>query len=198
MEEQDAQQFLIYLDGSSVVTFKLDLVQDTFVECAHSIQPPEPDGLVDATGGVLKMPDISDIDDDPIIVVCGGQLFKENKPSDKCMILNKQKDDQFLLSTNGLLNRNRFGAASVVIDNGNTLWLTGGMSSSAENIAVRTSELVNMIDISSGLIYDTNGQGPTLPEAELSDHCITKIGPNIALLTGGTSVIISSGKRGNW
>ena len=72
------------------------------------------------------------------------------------------------------------------------------MSSSAENIAVRTSELVNMIDISSGLIYDTNGQGPTLPEAELSDHCITKIGPNIALLTGGTSVIISSGKRGNW
>ena len=152
---------------------KLDL--DIDVGCVHSLLPPM---LTHATGGILTAPD----SDEPIAVICGGE--------DLCQILTESDNDDvldpdFSLSSGGLLNMKRSGAASLIIDNGSTVWVIGGVSSSDLD-AVRDTEFVTISRTSSMTNpgFPTNGAGPQLYEG-LAHHCVVKVGPKKAILVGG-------------
>ncbi len=167
-----SNRFIIYVDGwqeSRVVVLRVD--QDTLVECAHSILPPE-NGLIHATGGFLEAQDNQD--EDPVAVVCGGDFWVESVLNDRCMIL----DDA---SGGGFLNKARIGAASVVIDNGKTLWVTGGQD---QESYLSDTEFISRSNLQPLLTLTTAEQGPHLPQA-LSDHCLVKVGPQMAIVTGG-------------
>ncbi len=191
---EDHVQFLLYFPGKrfEAAVFKVD--QDALLECAHSLLPLEA-SLVDATGGVLRVPGETD---EPVPVVCGGEFIasSDNRANDKCMIINSEEPlhksvrSRKTLTANGILNHFRIGAASTVIDNGYTLWVTGGKLEDAQ----RTTELVGSIGSNPDIIYDTNGAGPLLPGAELTEHCLTKVGPKTAMLIGGTNEI--AGEKG--
>ena len=155
--------------------FKLDSAYEDFaVECANSILPPDK-GLVDASGGVLVSPD-----EQYAVVVCGGEFVLDNSngnnPNYECMVLN---DIPVKLSANGFLNAKRIGSASMIIDNGNTLWVTGGADSHS------TTEFVTAMNVEDS--FWTNNAGPILPNSQLEYHCLTKLGPEVAAMIGGKS-----------
>ncbi len=167
---------------SSINVFKLE--GDTFVECVHSILPPE-NGLILATGGIL------DIDEEPVAVVCGGELVIDNangnQPNDRCLILNEDHlpdsvtGSYQVQSGGGSLNMPRIGAASLVIDNGNTLWITAGTNDNEYTEFATITRIDHEIDELS-----TNGLGPKMPNEEsLSLHCLVSLGQDVAILIGG-------------
>ncbi len=192
MPGEDQPSFLLYVDGwtqSSIVVLKVDM--DNVIECAHSISPPE-NMLVDAIGGVLTAPN----SDEPMAVICGGEYGSEQSGSytnhDKCLMLTEDKtstsrmDGMPLgLSAGGILNSDRVGSASTVINNGSALWITGGVYGL---FARKDSELVGISNSNeNSAIHNDglpNGPGPDLPE-HVSHHCFQKVGPQIAIVVGG-------------
>ncbi len=119
----------------------LKLEQDRVVECSHSILAPV-HSLNQATGGMLTSVDM----DGMVAVICGGQDSNINGlMNQKCFVLNEEEppsavfsgpivdegewsnQSQFTISAQGNLNSHRIGSASMVVDSGSSLWMTGGL-----------------------------------------------------------------------
>ncbi len=183
---------LIYLNGlpeSSIAVYKFE--QGIFVECGHSLIPPEKP-LILATGGILRVPQSLDDESAVVAVVCGGEFVDDdsnnNKPNDRCMILHDNDLTDLsnqVLSSDGFLNAPRVGAVSLTIDNGNTLWLTGGIDSLTSEFVVISGKA----SASDSLGYSINAVGPSLPELGKPSgfQCFTKIGPEVVMIMGGKS-----------
>ena len=152
------------------------------VECAHSIIPPEKK-LTHASGGFL----IQDPDpDNAVAVLCGGDVDEtfDKSTLGECQILmsGESHPQDIKISAKGLLNHIRAGAKSLVVDDGRTLWLTGG---SHEEI-YSASEYVSVLPRNSTNVFPTNGAGPALP-LNLVHHCVVRITSEVAMLMGGAS-----------
>ena len=80
----------------------------------------------------------------------------------------------------GLLRHARAGAASLVLDNGRSLWVTGGRQNSDET-TIWSSEILSL-GLDPSLI---SSYGPDLPIAGLKHHCLEMVGPKVAILIGG-------------
>ncbi len=166
------------------------------VECAHSILPPFDTNskLTLATGGILTTED----SDEPLAVLCGGELMdndsKSNMPNKMCTILteNHLKSKDISISGYGSLNIERVGAASVVKDNGSTLWVIGGFFESMDQ-AVRDSEFVSLSrkNSSKSNIFPRNAAGPRT-EQMIAHHCLEMVDAEVAILVGG--MYISNGQ----
>ncbi len=173
--------FIIYVDDT-ITVLKLD--QDGVTECVHTIIPPE-NMMIHATGGVLSIPRGNGVEEQAA-VICGGE-FEDASLNSKCMILNKNKPPStsvarspsqvYHLSAGGFLNIQRTGGASLVIDNGKALWVTGG---SADWDSSEFVEIVN----NSNNIFPTNGVGPSLL-LTLRHHCLETISHTVAMIMGG-------------
>ena len=108
-------------------------------------------------------------------ILCGGLNATDKDdpiPSDKCVHL-------VMPSTMTLPNLQtaRVFAASAVLANETTLWVTRGYTSDQENKPLDSTEL---IDIERG----TNDEGPTLP-MPLLFHCLVQLNNDQVLLVGG-------------
>ncbi len=179
--QDQKEEFLIYLNGwfeSTIAVYTLDPVHNGLMECAHSIVPPEKP-LVLATGGVLKGQTNTDT-----AVVCGGEFIIEdsndNIANDRCTILKSVTSSSNIeaLSSSGLLNIERIGASSLVLDNGKTLWVTGGTDAQSNT---------EFVTIHNGREYWTNAVGPSLPGQPAGFQCFTNVGPEVAIIIGGKS-----------
>ncbi len=190
LDEEHTPNFLIYIDGwtkSLILVFKFE--HNVLVECAHSLVPPKK-GLIHATSGILTAEDT----DEPNIIVCGGDDSNSNAPNENCMMLSKNEPSAEVVSSagfsvsltsGGFLNADRTGSASLVIDNGRTLWVTGGFIDDLFERGRKDTEFLSIAKVSQGeLQFPTNGAGPELPN-DLYDHCLNAIGPEVAILTGG-------------
>ncbi len=202
--------FLIYIDGwtkASVIVMKVEAADEetSIAECSHSILPPFA-ALLHATGGVLTLPTGGEsqelqVDKEPLAMVCGGEFLIDdpsiNTPNQKCDIL--VEDDiaaavnplalQLLsgqmLSAGGVHNNLRIGAASLVVDSGNALWMTGGTGNQHESQS--DSEFVAVVGMSKMGAFATNLAGPALPDREpLAHHCLTRVSRDVALVIGGS------------
>ncbi len=167
--------------GSSISAFKVD--HDNVVECAHLLVPTERD-LIDATGGVM----LTKATEELAAVVCGGEDSYKAKHK-KCFILNSNQDENQLATTVKSLNTDRIGAASLVIDYGKTLWVTGGFNGHGIPSGIASTEFVTLSgNISSGGIEGAelfNEHGPSFLKSNLFHHCLVKIGSEMAILIGG-------------
>ena len=82
------------------------------------------------------------------------------------------------------LSQRRYGAASIVIDNGKTLWITGGKSSQGY---LKSTEFVTLKDDSTDLNPSSSFSiqpGPDLPIAT-AHHLLIKLNSTTAMLIGG-------------
>ena len=170
----------MYVDGwSQSATVVLKLEQDNVVECAHSISPMQ-QALTLATGGVLTT-----ATNQSVAVVCGGE--DGNLSNKKCLILTEEErtgqrsyeDDEIFISAHGILNYERVGSGSLVVEDGSSLWLAGGQK---EKLSRRDSEFVSFFRNLSA--FSTNAAGPALPKG-VYHHCLQKIGPTMAVVIGG-------------
>ncbi len=161
----------------------LDLdLEHVVVECAHSILATEKQ-LIHASGGVLTIPD-SDID---VAVICGGEFAQQTSEQShkKCIILSDEQvtiKDGSSFSLGDFLNEDRIDAAALAIDNGSTLWVTGGFffQPDATETSQITTELVTIRD--NGI--PSNAFWLEMPEF-LFHHCLVKVGPDVAMIIGG-------------
>ena len=142
-------------------------------------------------------------------MICGGEFVQkddtDNKtPNEKCRILDtsherqspnsnsvKQRSKTLSVGAGGQLNRKRIGAASLLLNNGKMLWVTGG-TYQQYSIAVESydTEFLSVDSKKAGTCstdggeFPTNGAGPNLPES-LIYHCLEKVGPSVAIIIGG-------------
>ncbi len=159
-------------NNSFIEVFKLN-DHGEFWKCAHSLTLPK--ALVDATGGVLA-PGGGQLK----IVVCGGRNWDNEKIINAmCYSLSDPNSE-----VSGRLSTPRQGSASLVIDSGTTLWITGGADT--EN-SLRISEYLQLDEVSQTLT--SFNQRQTLPRSR-QQHCLEKIGDSIAILAGGTFELI--------
>ena len=184
LEEGQDSDFVIYVDGwtqNAVVVLKV-MDHDTVIECSHTISPPG-QYLTEATGGMLTSSD----SDDLVAIVCGGTGGEEanlNLPVKNCWTLTEKFAEpsdagKFSTSADGLLNSDRIGSASLVIDNGSSLWVTGGLIGEWGR---NDSEIVT---VSKNTIpFSTNAAGPHIRSVGCY-HCIQAIGTSTIVVTGG-------------
>ncbi len=99
------------------------------------------------------------------LVICGG--YKGGSETDECWTLGSTAEF-------ATLDNPRTDTASIVLDAGQTLWITGGHSFGS---TLRTTEMVS----ASGIV----SSGPNLPE-QREDHCLVKINVTTAMLIGGS------------
>ncbi len=146
----------------------------------------------------------SSVDDVAVIVICGGEFVLKDdansrRPNDECFIVDSDEHhnsamttisraQDYNLSGGGLLNRWRKGTASLVLDSGRTLWLTGGSfggSYGTYETEFLTVDIKSSNSCSSSSGFPTNGGGPDLP-GTMFHHCLEKIGPAEVLVIAGT------------
>ncbi len=183
---------------SSIEALKLDH-HGNVVECSHSLLSPSESKLIHATGGVMTVPNTTN--ESIVAVVCGGEFTSENSNShyanDMCMFLLSDNSDhnqikldaqQFHLTAGGHLNYgSRIGAAILVVDNGGTLWVTGGENNVNDLNEISDTEFVAILtptEASASKDFSTNVVGLELHRA-YSHHCLEKIAPEVAVLIDG-------------
>ncbi len=122
-------------------------------------------------------------------VVCGGYRFaaeEEQIASKQCDILSpkgKYKNRQVPMSFA------RGQAASVVLDGGQTLWITGGQPQwNSKKQFLKTTEYLSPAS-------SKTEPGPDLKE-EIKGHCLIKINDTSVLLIGGSTKAMEKGKNG--
>ncbi len=164
------------------------MAKDAFVECGHSISPPETRIRL-ATGGMLTPADI----DEPVAVYCGGEFAQESSDgesaNDKCLILLEDQRPATGYVRSGdrrsvVLNHIRIGAASTVVNNGQTIWTTGGTGGATHSEPLANTEFVSIFKNQSGEMPLTNANGPDMP-SELLYHCSVVSGREVVMVVGG-------------
>ncbi len=115
---------------------------------------------------------LSDSEEEFMVVICGGQVIgTEGAENADCFSLHDQSTSS--------LSMPRVGAASLAIDGGRSLWVTGGISETSSAGDLFPTEIVaHQQDASSQA-------GALMPIHTLSHHCLEKINANTALLIGG-------------
>ncbi len=108
-------------------------------------------------------------------IICGGEEVDDFSENEMCYSLSELSHR---LQHPGKLQASRIGAASLVINNGTSFWITGGKDN---NHLFQTSEIVELTETGDSLI---TREGPTLPK-KLRHHCLTRVGPSIAIMVGG-------------
>ncbi len=147
------------------------------VECAHSLESPQE---VDwGTGGFL----VHDKKDNYTAIICGG------RDTDDSTIENgfcfSHNDPNIQRQFSGALSETRIGAASLIIDGGPLLWITGGKNSKHGSFS--STEIVQLVES-----QFVSRAGPSLPR-DLHHHCLEKIGPEVAILIGGLTSYQTTG-----
>ncbi len=153
--------FVILLSGLDIDVYKLG--QDDLSKCIHSLKTTK--NLANPTGGVVAF------QGDSVPIVCGGQEFGSVTENDNCFSLSSQPSDQIVATSNAA----RVGAASLVINNGKSIWLTGGFQ---EGFFLYSTETV-MQNSTSGSV-----EGLVLP-VTVAHHCLERIDKHSAILIGG-------------
>ncbi len=157
----------------SISVFKIG--EDGLFECTHTLQIKKV--LQFATGGIVV-----DHQGDLNPVVCGGKQRGSQTPNMKCNSLSKSathNTDVFSLSI--------IGATSLVIDNGDTLWIAGGNTADKT-----TTEFIAAKGKCVDSIFQLDGYGPMLPGPQtwpehnnLHFPCFERLGETTAILVGG-------------
>ncbi len=181
---EDSEQddgFLIYLDGSPGQTQMAEVFKLTqsnkLLDCVSSLAVPL--ALQDSTGGVMLDQEQGSVN----VIICGG-VDAGSKQRDECYRLSgsdagNNNDNMYL----GSLSHSRSGADSVIMDDGKSLWVTGGRSNVEAISPLWSTEIVNLGSGSNNVV---SSYGPDLPVAGLlMHHCLEKAGPKVALLIGG-------------
>ncbi len=169
-DEIENEEYLIIANGltltsNDIAVFKVD--DDDMRECAHSMKSVSL--LQESTGSIMLK------DGNFLIVACGGPVLDSLEESKKCRVLNDQDVKQ-----SGSMKSSRSGAASLVMDHGQTVWITGGFSENEDPID--TTEFVVM----SNQNFQSLDYGPALP-IPLKYHCLAEVGPGSAVLIGGVN-----------
>ncbi len=145
-----------------------------------------------ATGGLLIQQSIDGDVVNTALVVCGGTTMDMSSDhTEKTCIYTNHFGNATKTTVNGL-TVGRDHAVSAVIDNGLTLWITGGrdkddnLLDSSELIAFRGGDLV---------VPEVHSEeGPDLPE-KLQGHClvmVTKHGDHAVILGGKSSTVVEN------
>ncbi len=165
-------KYLVYLSGNTDLdaeVYKLGR-DDSILECTNSLAGGK--SLDYATGGLLGSQNGS-----LSFVLCSGT------ESGKAMLENRKCFSLGEPQPSGQLASSRLDAASLVLDDGQVLWVTGGSSRHSVFGGLGTTEFVRVLPDNS--LHTT--EGPHLPILVLSGHCLEKVGPNLAILIGGRS-----------
>ncbi len=150
--------------------------------------PPFPRSISKAMGGLLLSTEGDSLNG--LIVVCGGTATSPNGFNQK----DQQHKECFVLSSKPWIQitqemkEARSNAASIVIKEDKILWITGGTGEGDSSKALRSTELVSLLD-ESNLENDMAGSfsiklGPELPVAS-TGHCMVKLNSTTALMIGG-------------
>ncbi len=131
--------------------------------------------MVGATGEVLRN------QQQAAIVVCGGRGSRYDSLSENCYSLTSRSQQWIQVEAN--LTEHRIESASIVIENGRTLWVTGGYGATNRLALTDFVSLVEQNAIAQ-LVSLSVKPGPDLPVA-LSYHCIVKLNSSTAMLIGG-------------
>ncbi len=157
-----------YVFANDTETFSLPNV--TKIECLNHLQSAE--HLDYAVGGAILDPNSNN--NKYLPVVCGGLSVFDNPHERKigykhCQILG---EEQNINDTDKMLHHFRRDSASVVLDYGTTLWITGGDYAETPG----TTEFFN---------GSATSRGPYLPEYR-NDHCLELVSdPSLVILFGG-------------
>ncbi len=143
--------------------YKLDQEDASILNCANSLTVPL--SLNNAVAGLFKLSDGSTSS-----IICGGTERNTYVENQNCFTMSEWT---FSHDQPGSLMSSRIGSASLELDDGKTLWITGGYNS-------RTSEFV-----SKSQTMLQSFAGPLLPTFGLTNHCLEKVGPKLAILVGG-------------
>ncbi len=179
-----SEEFLIVTKGglnakTSVLMIEPSQKESVLAECAHSLESPKE--LSRSTGGIL----VHHGDSDLIPTICGGEAADTGLVNEMCHSLSDPKSHR---QYSGILKEKRIGAASLVIGNGTTLWVTGGYNyNSYFYTYFDSTEIVELDGPESGEgdgHHFISRHGPSLPR-KLCLHCLAKVGHNIAILVGG-------------
>ncbi len=170
--------FILLTHGlvSSKLAFKI--TEELSQTCFHTMQTISKE-IRGATGGVMVNPDGEDCS----FVVCGGQDADTRLMHDTCKRLSDPAE-----KTAGFLQVPRVGAASLVMNNGTDLWVTGGFN--MFTFALDTTEFVSLSENSSD-------DGPILPSG-VKYHCLEQVDSKSAILIGGQDVSNQSQSRNYW
>ncbi len=137
-------------------------------KCYHTTWH-SPAGMELPTGGLLT-PD--PVLHHPVPVLCGGGQSTSTFLS-KCFVLGRPDPA-------GSLSVARYAAASVVVNNGKTLWVTGGKSGS--DVVHNSTDLMEFLDTS--MHFLESNKGFKLPKS-LYGHCLEKVNSSSVILYGG-------------
>ncbi len=133
--------------------------------------PDFPVTVFDATGGLLQ-----DQNNESIFLVCGGDgidaCYYIRTSSSNCQHKQWTRLDQ-------TMGERRSSAASIVIHNDTTLWITGGFNGSKQ---LKTTELISISSSKQNQIQP----GPDLPFV-VRRHCLVKLNSTTAMMIGGIS-----------
>ncbi len=119
---QEAEEHLIVLTGKDAIgdsystipeIFNIQNINGSNPHCLHDLNLPI--YTLSSTAGVLK----NEVSEE-FVVICGGWSAEDDGKSDKCYILGDDGNPFVQMA------EKREGAASVVLDGGETLWITGG------------------------------------------------------------------------
>ncbi len=142
---------------SNIDVLKLDQVGIT--KCVHSLAAPV--DVVDATAGITI-----DQHGDLHTVVCGGQDNTTGLENMQCFSLHDQ--------STSALGSPRIGAASLTVDSGKTLWVTGG----GDDLLLTTEYVSHQSQSSHGEQLD-------LDIFSLKHHCLVRAIATLTLIIGG-------------
>ncbi len=130
-----------------------------------------------ATGGLLRITPIDQQGSRSISYVpifCGGLRNGNVEPETMCYQLGLSGHIRELTSK-------RSGAASVVIDNGQAMWITGGFDG-----AIYSETFDMIIADANGMSFDTSSLDRELNLAQaMAHHCLEVIDQSLAILYGG-------------
>ncbi len=162
------QQFETRLDYTEVFTIS----SSGMLKACPQVK--EPINIIGGTGGMIR----SNKDDSYTPLICGGDVEGVAKQNYCYSLLGNPVPV-------GELMHERFGAASIVVNNGTALWVTGGYDHKTTWDQSGT-ELIQLDNSGSGSTFLTSPSWP-LPQA-MSFHCIQKLdGGNKAIIYGGES-----------
>ncbi len=161
---ENNNSFIVWIHGKTIDIHK-EGENNTLMPCSNSLKVPATIDSVDSvsTGGVMGF------DSDFSIVICGITTMKDYS----CFMLDDSPDGHM----SSALGSPRVAAASLTIDNGTTLWLTGGNDTAAQE----TSIFLKLAE---------DGNGFTSEEKDLSHgaikhHCLERVDSATAILIGG-------------
>ncbi len=154
--------FVVLVHGSEVQVHKME--DETLLPCIHELQDAAFDKVT--TGGVMSY------GGDFIVVICGTTIGKD---STSCFTMN---GPTAVHQISGDQLSPRIGAASLVTDNGVTLWVTGG--SSYGQYPVKTTEFLTL-----GSDGFSSKIGPDLSHGGIKDHCLVATESTAAMVIGG-------------